>query len=163
MNLTDQVIGRFEEKFEEGEEGECWEWLAGSVSSGHGAFKIEGTQHGAHRVAYTLYCGESPGDQWVLHECGNPSCVNPGHLYLGGAEDNAADAARLGEYDPAAGEDHGNSVLARDDVVEIRGLCESTSRTQESIGEEFGIDHTTVSAIHRGERWGHVETMEGGD
>lgn len=44
----------------------------------------------ASRVAYELYYGRVP-EQYVLHTCDNPLCVNPLHLYQGDAAQNMRD------------------------------------------------------------------------
>ena len=46
-----------------------------------------------HRVAYMQSRGLGALDSDVLHLCGRPYCVQPGHLYLGNAQDNADDRA----------------------------------------------------------------------
>ncbi len=42
-----------------------------------------------HRLVVKLLLG--PLDGWVLHRCGNASCLNPYHLYVGDADQNSSD------------------------------------------------------------------------
>ncbi len=44
-----------------------------------------------HRLAYRLFVGPIMEGMMVLHRCGNAACVNPHHLYLGNARQNADD------------------------------------------------------------------------
>src|SRR5580698_9764736 len=51
-------------------------------------FYYDGKQSlGAHIVSWMIFKNEGnkpPQGAWILHTCkGNPSCVNPAHLYLG--------------------------------------------------------------------------------
>lgn len=87
----------------------CWEW-AGSRRNGYGQFFVgrvgrKQISKRAHRVVWELMYGEiPPGEGYhgtcVLHRCDNPGCVNPGHLFLGSARDNAEDAAAKGRMGP---------------------------------------------------------------
>lgn len=74
----------------------CWNW-AGSLSAcGYGQFRFGDKQRRVHRLAWTLKRGPIPVGLWVLHHCDNRRCVNPAHLYLGTAQDNADDRVRRG-------------------------------------------------------------------
>ena len=73
-------------------EDECWPWKAskmGRDEHGHGAFYNGHTVVRAQRFAYEATYG--PTNLYVLHKCGNASCVNPKHLYAGTHGDNMRD------------------------------------------------------------------------
>ncbi len=94
---------RFWKKVRRGGPDECWPWLAGKSSFGHGRFKIGGQLFSAHRVAFVLAGGEIEPlkmNQYhgtvIRHTCDNPGCCNPAHLIQGTQYDNAKDMARRG-------------------------------------------------------------------
>jgi len=66
----------------------CWEWNGGKDKEGYGIYRNKR----AHRVAYERH-SKVPlsNDIDVLHQCDNPPCCNPGHLFPGTAFDNMRD------------------------------------------------------------------------
>ena len=76
---------------------ECWPWQGSVDHRGYGYFSYRGRTHKAHRIAYEVAKGDI-GNNYVCHSCDNPSCVNPNHLWLGTALQNAADRERKNRH-----------------------------------------------------------------
>lgn len=72
----------------------CWPWTGGGLDEGYGRLSWEGHLELAHRIAYMLTYGPPEND--VLHDCDNPPCCNPTHLYDGTSSDNARDRCGRG-------------------------------------------------------------------
>lgn len=96
---------RFHTCYSRGADQECWIWQRASrYKNGiktYGCFNLG--QHGkrqlkAHRVAYFLARGPFDWNLHVLHQCDNPRCVNPAHLFLGTNLDNIRDRISKGRY-----------------------------------------------------------------
>lgn len=97
--MTDRKLKYFWAKVDK-ESTECWLWTASTFREGYGKFQV-GTNRDtnridyAHRISWRLANGcEIPAGLHVLHTCDNPLCVNPNHLYLGDAKQNATDRVR---------------------------------------------------------------------
>lgn len=73
----------------------CWIFGTG-IETSRPAVQIRGTAVTASRIAWTLFKLSSPKDLFVCHKCDNPKCVNPDHLFLGTAKDNAQDMVSKG-------------------------------------------------------------------
>lgn len=69
---------------------DCVEWAGYRDADGYGVLVVEGRHWRAHRLAWAL-ANENEPDGLVLHSCDNPPCVNPAHLRVGTARDNAID------------------------------------------------------------------------
>lgn len=147
----------------------CWLWAASVASFGYGVFWVEGRQHLAHRLSWSLVNGPIPDGLCVLHRCDTPACVNPGHLFLGSADDNAKDRKRKGRNGPNTGawtKQHPERVargircpqakLTDEAVREIRRRYFS-GESQRPIARSFGIGQDVVSRIVNRRQWKHVE------
>jgi len=88
-------MDRFWKKTEQADD--CLLWTAAQDGQGYGAFKIEGKQQRAHRVAWMLTYGNYPSD-CLLHTCDTPLCVKVEHLREGSLADNNRDTANKGRH-----------------------------------------------------------------
>jgi len=78
---------------------DCWVWNRAIMGKGYGHLSRNGKWVRAHRLSYMLWhnCVLKPS-QKVLHNCDNPPCVNPEHLFLGTQGDNNRDMASKGRH-----------------------------------------------------------------
>ncbi|MFC6644156.1 HNH endonuclease signature motif containing protein [Granulicella cerasi] len=69
----------------------CWLWNKSKLTNGYGMASFESKPITVHRLSYRLFRGEIPEGAYVLHSCGNRSCLNPDHLRCGSAAMNMQD------------------------------------------------------------------------
>ena len=143
----------FEQRLKLNEQTGCLEWQGSRDRGGYGTLRSGKRDHKAHRVAYEKHYGAIPKRLFVLHECDNPPCCNPEHLFLGTPSINSADMVSNGRQ--AKGENNGYSKLTDRLVQKIRRLAEK-GKTQQEIADFFGVDQTNISNIVLRKTWKHV-------
>lgn len=122
--------------------GECWPWC-GSLTKGYGVVRFEGRQNYATHVALTLYGRPRPEQDWALHTCDNPRCVNPEHLYWGSPKDNGRDAAVRARFNRKLTTEQALDIFRTTDLAKIAAA-------------RHGVSEGMVYAIRKGQKWKHL-------
>lgn len=159
----------------------CWIWLGSRDFRGYGKFWLKGTNVRAHRASWKIIHGEIPEGLLVCHQCDNPSCVNPAHLWLGTDKDNADDRERKGRTakggrtrpksvakgfrngrythpeTTARGEKHGLSKLTNDLVREIRQRFANGETNKTLLASEYGVRDAAIGRIISRKTWRWLE------
>lgn len=147
------MINRFIDKIDT-RSGDCWEWTAGKTPRGYGMFRTGRNHELAHRVSYALFTGAIPKDMCVCHSCDNPSCVNPGHLFLGTVKDNMRDM--VAKERQARGSSNGNSKLTEKQVREIRNKYIPYKYSTSRLASEYKVSRSQISSIINRKNWFHI-------
>lgn len=160
IEKTPSLVRRFFKYTKRGNENDCWEWTGAKNALGYGRLSINRAlgQVKAHRLSYLIYNGD-PGDLHVIHQCDNPSCVNPFHLTLGTHAENMRDASVKGRWVgkgcgrkmPKGDANRGTKI--KDEVIDdIRTLAAEGEMLQREIAVLFSISKSYVSQIASGVR-----------
>ena len=123
--------------------GTCWLWRGAQRGGRRNQY---GNWRGlmAHRVSWEVANGQTvPTGKLVCHKCDVPLCVNPDHLFVGSAQENALDMVSKGRK---------RTRLNWDVVRQIRGMHGQGIRQCE-IYRALGLPQAAVSAVIRGESW----------
>lgn len=152
--LNDGDKARIESRINKNGPNGCWLWTGKKSGDGYGHLKVQGTQHTAHRLTYTMYVGEIPAGKVLMHSCDNPICVKPEHLTPGTQAQNIQDAVQKGRI--ARGTAHGLAVLTEQQVYEIRALVADGTMLQYTIAYKYDVSRQLVSAIHHRKIWTHL-------
>lgn len=147
----------------------CWPWMGGRLIGklNYGRFHLGSKTYRAHRMAFILVNGPLVGDEQALHQCDNPPCTNPSHLFKGTNLDNISDRdakgrQSTGDHVPPEnrprGTKHHNAKLTETTARECYALKGTMS--QEKAGAIFGIDQTVVSDLWNRKIWRHIHNVQ---
>jgi hypothetical protein len=135
--------------------GPCWLWTGARDKAGYGLIRdSHGRLRRATHIALELAGWVIPfrGLQ-VLHLCDNPPCVRPDHLKIGTPQDDADDKVSKGRQARLLGERNSQAKIRQQEANEIRGLYAACEISHEALGQRFGVSHTSIWRIIRGEAW----------
>jgi ribosomal protein L31E len=132
----------------------CWLWKRYKNNAGYGQSDFKGKHILAHRLSYLTFVGKIPNNLHVLHNCDNPACVNPKHLFLGTHQDNMNDKVNKNRQ---------ASKVNKKEVDEIRTLysVELAERakgkdfqlTQKELAKRFRVSQTEINHIVNNKIW----------
>ena len=132
--------------------GDCWNWTGGvHDQSGYGRFTADKKPMLAHRFSYAIHQGAYDPRWCVLHQCDNPKCVRPTHLFLGTKGDNNRDRHAKGrdkKYQriPSIAK---VTPLQTDAILALNATGDFAGQ---ELAELFGLSAATVSRVIRGQR-----------
>lgn len=141
----------------------CWVWTGATLKCKNGGYGLL-TANGragflAHRYSYTINVGTIPEGLNVCHECDNPSCVRPDHLFVGDNRANAADRDAKGRQVVRHGEEFTHAKLTDEIVRQIRRryIPRHPFHGGRAMGREFGVSKTVIRWVLSRKIWKHVE------
>lgn len=131
----------------------CWLWTGRCIRSVYGHMRaFDRTRWQAHRLSWFLHFGKIPASKWVLHDCDNPRCVNPKHLFLGNHAANVAD--KVAKNRQSKGEQC-RKALTEPQVNQIISLL-ARGWSYRRLARMFGVTWPAIYAIKKGITWKHV-------
>lgn len=131
----------------------CWLYSGYLNKDGYAPVKFHSKMTTAHRLSWTLANGPIGGGLYCLHRCDIRTCVNPQHLFLGTARDNALDARAKGRN--TRGSLHSKAILVEDDIPDIFTL-RAAGWTYLEIANHFRVSRDLIWRVLHGQRWAHV-------
>lgn len=105
-----------------------------------------------------MHYGPIPAGQRALHQCDNPPCIRPDHLFLGTQADNVRDMVAKSRLvvNGRPGTKHHGARLTDEMVRAIRSEYVPGVVTLKAVGQRFGICESQVHHIVTGKAWSHV-------
>jgi len=130
---------------------ECVIWPFWTNNKGYGGITLKRKRVYVHRLAWKIAYGSIPDGKKVLHECDNPPCFNPRHLFLGTKMDNVKDSIKKGRFHH--GESGSSAILTEKQVTEIRQRLAKGGEIRKTIGADYGVSRQTINNIAWGLTW----------
>ena len=155
IKISNRDITRFWSKVDKRSDSECWEWIAGKYPRGYGSFYLGKRSYASSRIAWVMTFGPIPEGLFVCHKCDNPSCVNPGHLFLGTPKDNMQDKSK--KMRGTFGRSVNTVKLTEEQVIEIRFKYSSGNISPGKLAKEYSVSRTAVRKIIDMENWKWLE------
>lgn len=141
----------------------CWPWTGSRKETGYGRTSWRGRGIGAHRLAKVLATNDDVlTPKHALHNCDNPACCNPAHIYWGTHRQNMQDKVARGRQERGEeiasrkrGSKNANAKLVEAQIVEMRERFARGESVRE-LASAFSVRDADARRIVRGERWRHA-------
>jgi hypothetical protein len=130
-----------------GEDG-CWYWRGATTAARYGIVSVNRQLVRAHRLSYLIHNGSLSADRYCLHRCDEPSCVNPRHLFVGTARDNARDMVAKGR---------GAHRKLNPDVVRAMRFDHASGVSLRELAMRHNVSPSTVFAVTARRTWRNVQ------
>lgn len=135
----------------------CWRWL-GFLLVGYASMRETGQKRAriirASHVSWRLHGnGDVPADKILCHQCDNPECTRPDHLYAGTDATNMADAKARDRH--SRGSRSPRAKLTEAAVIEIRQLA-AAGVSHGKLAARFGVAPSLIHRVVHGINWAHV-------
>lgn len=135
----------------------CWVWTGSRMPTGYGRIGVGRQVQIASRVSWQVHFGHIPQGMNVLHECDNPSCICPEHLFFGTQQQNMQDKVSKGRQ--RSGESVPSAKLTERTVWEIRDFFDTiiaSDETKAFLAEEVGVTVRHINKILSRQVWKHL-------
>lgn len=130
---------------------QCILWPYASNKAGYGIICIEGKNRRASAVAWELTNGTRiPKGKEACHNCDNPPCINPRHIFAGTHKENMQDSSSKRRM--THGEKHYHARITEDIVRMIR----NSNKTSKELSEQLGLNPGHICVIRQRKIWKHV-------
>lgn len=136
----------------------CWEWV-GSKDKIWGYGMIGGglrtsKNQAAHRYSWELHNNAKiPEGLIICHNCDNPGCVNPAHLFLGTHTDNMRDMVNKGREADNRGDKNPNCKISFEIAEKIRNEYYVGLIPRKDLAIKYGLHRSYIWLITQQKAW----------
>lgn len=159
---------RFWAKVKKGEgDNACWIWTGALDHCGYGLIFWLGKPRRAHRISLQFKLSRAIREGMLaLHNCDNPPCVRPEHLYEGTHADNGRDKHHHGRSNTgestSRGERHYLAKLGVKTIARAKALRQ-IGWSEYAIAKRFGVSRSTIAQLFQGRSWNGAGAISGID